>query len=142
MSRQYRPPRRAGGGAPGPGSGGGQVVTVPSPAVTAAGSSTAISIPNFGFTDLSAAISTEYVLDAPDAGVRKTIFCGSSTTNARVLHLSTGKTVSCDLAGSMTMTFTTTVDVIVEMYGVSSTRWTCMFYPPASTAGTVVLTTT
>ena len=142
MSRQYRPPRRAGGGSAGPGTGGGQVVTGPSPNVSAAGSSTVIAIPNFGFTDLTAAISTEYVLDAPDTGVRKTIFCGSSTTNARILHSSTSNTVTFDLNGSRTMTFTTTVDVIVEMYGINTTRWACMFYPPASTAGTVVLTTT
>ena len=141
MSRQYRPPRRGSGAGQGGGSGS-MAFTNASPDVSASGSSTVIAIPNYGFTDISAGISTEYVLDAPDKGSRKTIFCGSSTTSARIVHLSTGKTVSCDLVGSMTMTFTTTVDVIVEMYGISSTRWTCVFYPPASTAGTVILTTT
>ena len=138
MSRQFRTPHRGGGSGQGAGM---QIVDTPI-GVANAGSSSLIAIPNYGFTNLTAGISTEYVLDAPDAGSRKTLFCGSSTTSARIVHLSTGKTVSCDLVGSMTMTFTTTVDVIVEMYGISSTRWTCMFYPPASTAGTVTLTTT
>ena len=72
MGRQFRPPRRVSSGIPGV-SYGGMPVTAPNVIVN---SSTVIAIPNYGMTDLSnTALWTagDFVLDAPDAGVRKVL---------------------------------------------------------------------
>ncbi len=139
MGRQYRTPRRGGGG---------QAFVSPS-VVTS--SSTLVAIPNYGITDIGSYAAGEYVLDAPDTGIRKTLMCVSSTSLARVVRFSTSNTVTCGTlagttgsAGGTQVTFNATVDQVMVLIGVNSTHWAieCQYPPMAVNATGIVLAAT
>lgn len=96
-------------------------------------SSTEPTIPNYGVTDVSALAATDWVLAPPEAGVTKTLFSTSSTSVARVVHMSTGTSVTMDSTAHVVITFAATVDTVVQLLGVNSTRWVVTnVYPPAA----------
>jgi hypothetical protein len=113
MGRQYRAPRRGNDEAfVGP-------VTVPT-----TGNLT-IAIPNYGITNLST-MSGEMVLDAPDAGVRKTLFRSVAGSSGTVVRFSSSNTVSCatlGATGGTQITFNATLDCCVVLLGLNSTHW-------------------
>lgn len=130
MGRQYRPPRR------------GQLNKLVSPQVVTS-SSTAIAIPNYGITDVSAWAAGDYVLDSPDEGVRKTILSISSTSVARVIRSATDASVKIGSQGATQLQFgATTLACCVVLIGINSTQWAIeTAYPPVSTAGSIVIAT-
>lgn len=95
-------------------------------------SSTELVIPNYGITDVST--QGEFTMAPPDAGVRKTLFYASSSTSATaVVRFSTAATVKGSLAGATQITFAGTVDCVVELIGINSTRWAVISaYPPGA----------
>lgn len=96
-------------------------------------SSTALVIPNYGVTDLTTSAAADYVLAPPEKGVTKTLICTSSTSVARVVRGSTAATVTFTLAGATQIGFNSTVDAVVRLLGISSTRWTIVSaYPPSA----------
>lgn len=118
MGRQFRAPRR--GASLGTGS-----MTLTAPTIVTS-SSTIIAIPNYGITDVSTWTAGDYVLDAPEAGSRKTIVRSSSSTGGVVIRFSTGGTVSCGTLGTTAgtqMLLDTTKDACVVLLGVNSTHW-------------------
>jgi hypothetical protein len=113
MGRQYRAPRR----------GNGQAFV--GPAVAPTTGNLTISIPNYGITDLST-MSGEIVLDAPDAGVRKTLFRSVAGSSGTVVRFSSSNTVSCatlGTTGGTQITFNATLDCCVVLLGQNSTHW-------------------
>jgi hypothetical protein len=125
MGRQFRAPRR-----------GSSEPFVQ--AHTTVGSSVAaiVSIPNYGVTDVTNFGAVDIVLDAPDAGVVKTLICSASAATARVVKFSTGGTVSCGTlattAGTQ-VTMQATVDMCLTLIGRNSTHWVIQSVYPAST---------
>lgn len=98
------------------------------------GTSTAVGISNAGVTEVSTATGTEVVLGAPVEGVEKTIYClGITTTTASVtVRGSVGTDVTFNKAGNTQIVFSATVDMAVDLLGLSSTRWLVRgVYPPA-----------
>jgi len=134
MGRQFRPPRS------------GTVNKFVQPNTTSS-SSTAVAIPNYGITDIGGFSAGDYVLAPPDEGVRKTIFCVSSSSAARVLRFSTGGTVTAGtLAGSTgslagtQITFNATVDQCVVLIGINTTHWAIeSMYPPTAANSTGIV---
>jgi hypothetical protein len=123
MGRQFRPARRGSGD---------KFVTA---ATVTGASSTLVVIPNYGVTDLSTYAAGDWVLDAPEEGVRKTLISVSSTSVARVIRMATDASVKCG-NGATQITFgQTTIDQCVTLVGVNSTRW-CIeqVYPVAASA--------
>lgn len=98
-----------------------------------AASSTTPTIPNYGATDVSALAATDWVLGPPEAGVSKTLFSTSSTSVARIVHCSTGTSVTCNSTAATNITFNSTLDTVVMLLGVNSTRWIVTgVYPPGA----------
>lgn len=119
MGRQFRSVRKGGSGShSGAGSG-----TLVAP-VFASSSSTAIQIPNYGITDLTTFTAGEYVMDAPDTGVTKTLVWASSSSAAVVIRMSTAQTVKVGNSAATQITFgLSTCDAAVQLVGLNSTRW-------------------
>lgn len=104
-------------------------------------SSTELTIPNYGITDVSAAAATDWVLAPPDVGVRKTLFSTSSTSVARVVRLSTGTSVVGNSTAGTIITFQATLDTVITLIGINSTRWIVeSVYPPAAAVNSTGLT--
>lgn len=117
MGRQFRPPRQGGAMK----IGGGLTQTF---ATVNGASSTAIRIPNYGYTDLSTFAAGDYVLDAPSEGVTKHLVFVSSTSAAVVVRLSTGTSVKAGHSGATQITLgLTTCDSYISLLGINSTRW-------------------
>lgn len=124
MGRQFRAPRRGSGD---------KFVTIP---IVTGVSSTNVAIPNYGVTDLSTFAAGDWVLDAPEEGVQKTLLSVSSTSVARVIRMATDAAVKVGPGQATQITFSaSTLDQCVVLRGVNSTRW-CIesIYPVAATA--------
>jgi hypothetical protein len=130
MGRQFRATRRGSGD---------KFVTLPS--VTGV-SSTRVVIPNYGVTDLSTWAAGDWVLDAPEEGVRKTFISVSGTSVARVIRMATDASVKLSNAGTQFTFGATTIDQCITLIGVNSTRW-CIeqVYPVAATAAGIAFAT-
>jgi hypothetical protein len=94
-------------------------------------------------TDITAFTAGEYVLDAPDIGVRKTIICSASAAAARVIRFSTGINISggtlATTAGTQ-ITFNATVDQCLVLLGLNSTHWVIeSMYPPTAVNSTGIV---
>jgi hypothetical protein len=109
------------------------------------GAGTAPSMPNWGVSVVSATSSEVFVLQAPVAGVRKTIcFAGNSTANNAVVRLSTATGVVSFFNGASTgQTIITCAAArstascqVVEMIGVNSTSWMILNVFPCTTTPT------
>jgi len=113
--------------------------------VSATTGSTAITIPNYGVSELLSTAANTYVLGAPDEGIRKTLYSVTTTSAAVIVRGSTGTTVTFDNQANTQITFNATVDMIVDLLGVSSTRWLVTNVHPdnlaENTTGVVVGTT-
>jgi hypothetical protein len=121
MGRQFRAPRA------------GNIEKFVGPTVTAA-SSTIIAIPNYGVTNVSTFATGDYVLDAPEEGVKKTLFCVSSTSIPVIVRLSTGASVKAGhTAATQIILGLTTIDSAIELVGVNSTRWAILSMTATST---------
>jgi hypothetical protein len=97
-------------------------------------SSTRISIPNYGITDLTTLPTAgDWVLDAPTPGVRKTLYTVHATTGL-VVRGSTGITVTFTEAGATQIKFDGSGDKLVELLGRSETKWIVTNIVPATTA--------
>jgi hypothetical protein len=130
MGRQFRATRRGSGD---------KFVTLPS--VTGV-SSTRVVIPNYGVTDLSTWAAGDWVLDAPEEGVQKTLISVSSTSVARVIRMATDASVKLSNSGTQITFGASTIDQCVVLRGVNSTRW-CIesVYPVAATAAGIAFAT-
>lgn len=100
---------------------------------------TSISLSNEGISVISASSADTYMLEPPVAGCRKTLICTSSSSVARVVRTTSGSgdqtiTVGNQTATKITFAAASTVDVAVELMGLSATRWAVVGgYPQAST---------
>ena len=96
-------------------------------------------IPNHGVSTVTATSNELYVLEPPEAGVRKTLVFTSSTSAAGPTIMgSTGVTVTFNKVGATQIVGgATTDDQIIELLGASTTRWyiTSMFPVASSGAG-------
>lgn len=113
MGRQYRSPRR-----------GASATYGVQPMVTS--SSAVTTIPNYGITDMSTWTAGEYVMDAPDTGVRKTLFRASSTAAAVIVRGSSGTSVSIGsyaTTAATQITFGSSTDMCMTLIGQNSTHW-------------------
>jgi hypothetical protein len=121
MGRQFRPPRRGPdqpAGLPGMSH---MPITVP---YVVSASSTVVAIPNYGATDLSAYAAGDFVLDAPAAGVVKTLFSYTSTAAARVIRGSTSTAVKFGNQGFTEIQWGNSTSAnAVTLLGVNSTLW-------------------
>jgi hypothetical protein len=104
-------------------------------------------ISNYGITRITST-GGNYVLDAPVEGVRKTIMVTDATTGTNhVVYGSTdgAATVTFDAGSNTILTFQATVDCVVDLVGVSSTRWVITNVRPenlaVNTTGVVAGTT-
>jgi hypothetical protein len=130
MGRQYRAPRRGTVN---------KFVTIP--AVIGV-TSVVVQIPNYGVTDVSTFAAGEYVLDAPEEGVEKTIISVSGTSVARVIRSATDGAVKFGNALTSIVYGASTIDMCITMVGVNSTRWAITsVYPVAATAAGLTLST-
>lgn len=130
MGRQFRAPRRGSGD---------KFTSYQIPAA----SSAYIAIPNYGITDVSTWAAGDYVLDAPEEGVRKAFVSVSSSSVARVIRCATDASVKLGNGGATQFIFgATTIDQCLRMVGVNSTRW-CIesIYPVAATAAGITFGT-
>jgi hypothetical protein len=109
------------------------------------GAGTAPSMPNWGVSVVSATSSEVFVLQAPVAGVRKTIcFAGNSTANNAVVRLSTATGVVSFFNGASTgQTIITCAAArstascqVVELLGMNSTSWMILNVFPCTTTPT------
>lgn len=102
---------------------------------TVKGSSAFISIPNYGVTALPSTAAVEYVLDAPAAGVRKTLYSVTTTSAVVVVRASTSTSVKIGNQGATQITFAATVAHSVDLLGINSTQWivTGNFVAPETT---------
>jgi hypothetical protein len=123
MGRQFRAPRR------------GNLNKFVTPAPVIGVTSLVIQVPNYGVTDVSTWAAGEYILDAPEEGVEKTIISVSGTSVARIIRTATDASVK--LANGLTsLVFgQTTVDVSITMVGVNSTRWCITSAAPVTSSG-------
>jgi hypothetical protein len=97
-------------------------------------SSAIISIPNYGVTHLTTALTAgDWVLDPPDEGVEKTLFNVIATTGI-VVRGSTGTSVTFTEAGATQIKFDGSGDKCVTLLGRSSTKWIVKSVTPDSTA--------
>lgn len=99
-----------------------------------AGTSTAATLPSHGHSVLSTA-DGEVVMAAPAEGAVKRIsVLGITTTTANVtVRGSTATDVTFTAAGATQLVFNATVDMHVDLLGVSSTRWVITgAYPPGA----------
>ena len=109
-----------------------------------AGTTTVATLPSHGHSVISTADGTEFIMAAPEEGVRKSIsVLGITTTTVTVVvRGSTAADVTFTKAGATQLTFAATVDMAVDLMGVSSTRWQVMnVYPDnlaENTTGVVV----
>jgi hypothetical protein len=92
-------------------------------------------IPNYGITDMSTWAAGEYVLDAPEEGVRKTIISVSGTSVARVVRSATDSSVKFANGLTSLVFGQTTIDVAISMVGVNSTRWCITSANPVTSSG-------
>jgi hypothetical protein len=122
MGRQFRAPRRGNSE---------KFNSLQVPAV----SSLVSVIPNYGITDMSTWAAGEYVLDAPEEGVRKTIISVSGTSVARVVRSATDSSVKFANGLTSLVFGQTTVDVSISMVGVNSTRWCITSASPVASSG-------
>jgi hypothetical protein len=121
---------------------GGEIVGI---STGSTGAGAAPSIPNYGVSVLSATSSEVFVLQAPTAGVRKTLcFAGNSTANNAVVRLSTATGVVSFFNGTSTgQTIITCAAArstascqIVELLGMNSTSWMITNVFPCTTTPT------
>jgi len=104
---------------------------------------TKATIDNSGITELTSTAANSYVLGAPSAGVRKTLICQTPTSAAVTVLLCTdgAASVTVGTTGNTRVTFNSTVQSVVELIGINSTRWAVSsVYPDnvaANTTGTV-----
>jgi hypothetical protein len=122
MGRQFRAPRR------------GASVKFNSLQVPAVSSLVSV-IPNYGVTDMSTWAAGEYVLDAPEEGVVKTIISVSGTSVARVVRSATDSGVKFANGLTSLVFGQTTIDVSITMVGVNSTRWCITSANPVTSSG-------
>jgi hypothetical protein len=109
------------------------------------GAGTAPSMPNYGVSVISATSSEVFVLQAPVAGVRKTLaFAGNSTANNAVVRLSTTSGVVTFFNGTSTgQTILTCAAArstascqVVELLGMNTTSWMILNVFPCTTTPT------
>ena len=86
---------------------------------------TAVTVSNYGVTRITST-GGNYVLGAPAEGVEKRIIVTDATTGTN--HVVYGSTdaaaaVKFNAAGATILTFQATVDCVVDLVGVDSTRW-------------------
>ena len=86
-------------------------------------SSTLISIPNYGVTHLTTALTAgDWVLDAPTEGCHKYLYNTIATTGI-VVRGSTGVTVTFTDAGATQIKFDGSGSKVVHLIGRNSTQW-------------------
>lgn len=99
------------------------------------------SITNYGNTLLNATSAEIFCLDPPVAGVfKRLVMTTSSTAATPIVRGSTGVTVTFNNAAATQLTFTaaSSDDAVIELLGISSTRWAIVsMYPVPSTAAGV-----
>jgi hypothetical protein len=109
------------------------------------GAGTAPSMPNWGVSVISATSSEVFVLQAPVAGVRKTLcFAGNSTANNAVVRISTASGVVSFFNGATTgQTIITCAAArstascqVVELLGMNTTSWMITNVFPCTTTPT------
>jgi hypothetical protein len=109
------------------------------------GAGTAPSMPNWGVSVISATSSEAFNLQAPVAGVRKTlVFAGNSTANNAVVRLSTASGVVSFFNGATTGQSILTVAAarstascqVVELLGMNTTSWVILNVFPVTTTPT------
>jgi hypothetical protein len=109
------------------------------------GAGTAPSMPNWGVSVISATSSEVFVLQAPVAGVRKTLcFSGNSTANNAVVRLSTASGTVTFFNGTSTgQTILTCAAArstascqVVELLGMNTTSWMITNVFPCTTTPT------
>ena len=111
-----------------------------------AGTTTVATLPSHGHSVISTADGTEFIMAAPEEGVRKSIsVLGITTTTVSiVVRGSTAADVTFDKAGGTQITFAATVDMAVDLVGINSTRWQVTNIRPdnvaANTTGVTVAT--
>lgn len=145
MGRQYRSLKRGGS------LGGSHFVQNAGP-VSATSSSVVTAIPNYGMTVLSSTVTFpagEYVLDAPQEGVLKTIVCVSGSSDARVIRLSPSTannvtvnygTPTTGTGGNTQITFNATVSATITLLGINSTHWAVYsMWPPTAVNSTGIV---
>jgi hypothetical protein len=97
-------------------------------------SSAIVSIPNYGVTHLTTGVTAgDWVLDAPDEGVVKTLFNVIATTGI-VVRGSTGTSVTFTEAGATQIKFDGSGDKCVTLLGRSTSKWIVQSVTPDSTA--------
>lgn len=105
-------------------------------------SSGTITIPNHGYSVLDSTTAVEYVLDAPSAGVRKTLVSVTTTSAAVVVRMSTGTAVKVGNQAATQITMAATVAHSVDLLGINSTQWVITGnFVAAETTGIVVAAT-
>ena len=102
--------------------------------VSATTGTTALTIPNYGVTELPSTAANTYVLAPPVEGVRKTLYSVTTTSAAVVVRGSTGTTVNFGNQSATQITFNATVDMCVELLGLSATRWLVVNVNPETAA--------
>lgn len=128
MGRQFRGVRKGGSGYQPAGTN-----TLVAPTF-ASSSSTAIQIPNYGVTDLTTFTAGEYVMDAPDVGVSKTLVWASSSSAAVIVRMSTAQSVKVGNSAATQITFgLSTCDAAVQLVGLNSTRWALVSFTVPTT---------
>jgi hypothetical protein len=123
VGRQYRAPRRGGGD---------KFVTL---ATVIGVSSVVVQIPNYGVTDVSTWAAGDYVMDAPEEGVEKTIVSVTGTSAARIIRSATDSSVKFANGLTSLVFGASTVDMSITMVGVNSTRWCVTSASPVASSG-------
>lgn len=105
-------------------------------------SSGKITLSNYGVSNLASTAATEYVLDPPVEGIRKTLYSVTTTSAAVVVRGSTGTSVKFGNQGATQLTFAATHAMVVELLGLNSTQWLISgHFMAADTTGLVVAST-
>lgn len=147
MGRQFRSPRERGVAA-----GDFREFVGPTPGSTVAdvNLSGPHVIPSYGVTDISTWGASTYYMAPPTPGCMKTFVSHSSAPSARVVKLSTNKTVTILYPGATTgasgnthLAFAaSTIDTCLTLMGLNSTHWVVVSVHPAlNSTGTAILST-
>jgi hypothetical protein len=147
MGRQFRSPRERGVAA-----GDFREFVGPTPGSTEANATMGGPhvIPSYGVTDISTWGASTYYMAPPTQGCMKTIVSHSSAPAARVIKLSTNKTVTILYPGATTgasgnthiAVAASTLDTCLTLMGLNSTHWLVVSVHPAlNSTGTAILST-
>lgn len=111
-------------------------------AVVGTTATTKRSLSNYGWSNIDAATTGPYVLDAPDAGIEKKLVKLTTVSGAVVRTAPVGDTsIKLDTTGSYQITFDTTLTQTISLLGVNSTQWVVMSVWPTSGAAGVAIGT-